>query len=39
MATAPRGMRSSQSSDRRPIVLSSFLQKTRTRSRRLKPTW
>ena len=39
MATAPRGMRSSQSSDRRPIVLSSFLQKTRTRSRRLMPSW
>ena len=37
-ATAPRGMRSSRSSDRRPIVLSSS-SKTRTRSRRLVPSW
>ena len=37
-AIAPRGMRSSRRSDRRPIVLSSS-SKTRTRSRRLVPSW
>ena len=38
LATAPRGMRSSLRSDRRPIVLTSST-KTRTRSRRLMPSW
>ena len=38
LATAPRGMRSSLCSDRRPIVLTSST-KTRTRSRRLMPSW
>ena len=38
LATAPRGMRSSLCSDRQPIVLTSST-KTRTRSRRLMPSW